>query len=257
LAAPGVATPESVAAERRREPVFNLPAVVIAFIAICAAIHLVRAYLLTDAQNLTVLVYAAFFPIRYSGQFDLDIFAFTSTVSYSLLHGSVAHLAINMVWLAAFGTPLANRIGAVKFCLFWVLTAFAAAALHYLIYMDGQAPLVGASGAISGMMGAATRFAFRIGRAEGKPAFTGTPLPVLECLRYRTVVTFLAVWMVVNLVTGLVGLGASGDASIAWEAHIGGFLAGFFGVTYFVGRPERVQAEEEPTRPPEEPADHA
>ncbi|HTV68482.1 MAG TPA: rhomboid family intramembrane serine protease [Rhizobiaceae bacterium] len=255
--APEAAATESAQAEQRREPVFNVPAIVIAFIAICAAIHLVRVYLLTDEQNLTLLVYAAFFPIRYSGQFDLDIFAFTSTVSYSLLHGSVAHLAINMVWLAAFGTPLANRIGAVKFCLFWLLTAFAAAALHYVVHMDGQAPLVGASGAISGMMGAATRFAFRIGRTDGKSAFMGTPLPVLECLRYRTVVTFLAVWMAVNLVTGLVGLGAAGDASIAWEAHIGGFLAGFFGVTYFVGRPERAQAEQEPTPPAEEPADQA
>jgi membrane associated rhomboid family serine protease len=46
--------------------------------------------------------------------------------------------------------------------------------------------------------------------------------------------TFLAVWMIVNLVTGLVGVGPGAEATIAWEAHIGGFLAGFLGLPYFL-----------------------
>jgi len=241
--------------EPRREPVFNMPPVVLAVIGICVVVHLIRFYWLTDDQDFSLLIRTAFIPIRYSGQFDVDIFAFTSTVSYSLLHGSVAHLAINMVWLAAFGTPLANRLGVLKFCLFWLITAFAAAALHYVLHMDDQAPLVGASGAISGMMGAAARFAFRIARVDDKPAFAGYPLPVLQCLRYRTVVTFLSVWMVVNLVTGLVGLGPGSEISIAWEAHVGGFLAGFFGITHFVGEPKSVQPRQEPDHLPEGPAD--
>ncbi len=219
--------------EPRREPVFNLPRVVMAFIAVCVVLHLIRLYALDVEQDFALLLRTAFIPIRYSGQFPLDIYAFTTPVTYSLLHGSLAHLTINMIWLAAFGSPLANRLGAVRFVLFWVATSIAAAALHYLLHMSDQSPLVGASGAISGMMGAAARFGFRLDRSSGRAAFGGPVLPVSAVLRSRGVVTFLIVWFVVNLVTGIVGVGADADSSIAWEAHIGGFLVGFFGIERF------------------------
>jgi membrane associated rhomboid family serine protease len=109
-----------------------------------------------------------------------------------------------MIWLAAFGSPLANAwAGAVP--VFWAFTSLAAVALHYVLHMLDQAPLIGASGAISGMMGAAARFGFRIDRSHGRAAFAGAPLPIAVCLRSRAVVTFLAIWMVINLVTGLIG----------------------------------------------------
>ena len=63
-----------------------------------------------------------------------------------------------MITTAAFGSPLANRIGALRFVTFWIATSVAAAGLHYVLHMTDQSPLVGASGAISGMMGAAARF---------------------------------------------------------------------------------------------------
>ena len=184
-------------------------------------------------QDFGLLVRAAFIPIRYSGAFPIDVYAFTSPVSYSLLHGSIAHLAVNMIWLAAFGSPLANRIGPMRFILFWVVTSIAAAGLHYVLYMTSQAPLIGASGAISGMMGAAARFGFRIDRSSGRPAFGGPVLPISTVLRMRGTVAFLAVWMVINLVTGLVGFVPGEESQIAWEAHIGGFVVGFFFVSSF------------------------
>lgn len=221
------------APEPRREPVFNLPPVVLAVIGICIAVHLVRLYLLTDDQDFALLVRAAFIPIRYSGRYDLEVYAFTSPFTYAFLHGGWAHLLINMVWLAAFGSPLANRFGALRFALFFAATGLAAVALFYVLHPLGEAPLVGASGAISGMMGAAARFAFRIDRSSGRGAFAGAPLPMTEVFRSRGVVTFLGVWMVINLVTGLIGFAPGVDGQIAWEAHIGGFVAGFFGVRAF------------------------
>ena len=226
--------PEAEEAPARREPVFNLPWIVTAFVAICVAVHLASNYVLDDEQNFELIVYAAFIPIRYSGEFPLDLYAFTSPVTYSLLHGGWAHLGINMIWLAAFGSPLANRLGAARFVLFWVATSVAAAAMHYVLHMTGQSPLVGASGAISGMMGAAARFGFRIDRYSGQTAFGGPILPISIVLRLRGVVAFLAVWMVVNLATGLLSYGGPGiDSQIAWEAHIGGFLVGFFCISGF------------------------
>ncbi|TIW39428.1 MAG: rhomboid family intramembrane serine protease, partial [Mesorhizobium sp.] len=120
------------APEPRREPVFNLPSVVLAVIGICIAVHLVRVYLLTDDQDFALLVRAAFIPIRYSGRYDLEVYAFTSPFTYAFLHGGWAHLLINMVWLAAFGSPLANRFGALRFALFFAVTGLAAVALFYV-----------------------------------------------------------------------------------------------------------------------------
>lgn len=226
-------------AEPRREPVFNLPKIVMAIIALCAGVHMLRTYVLTDEQDFELLVRTAFIPVRYSGQYDAEFYAFSSPFTYTFLHGGFMHLAVNMVWLAAFGSPLANRIGALRFALFFAATGLAAAFFFWAIHPQMAAPLVGASGAISGMMGAAARFAFRIDRSSGKAAFGGPPLPFSVVLRSRGVLTFLAVWMVINLVTGLVGIVPGAEDQIAWEAHIGGFLAGFLGLRVFDRMPPR------------------
>lgn len=219
--------------EQKREPVFNLPAVVIAFIAICVGAFIISDYVLDDAQYYWLILHGAFIPAFYSGQIAIDFYPVFGPVTYSLLHGSVAHLLVNMIWLAAFGSPLANRLGASRFVLFWIVTSIAAAALHFVIYPTSQAPLIGASGAISGMMGAAARFGFRVDRSAGKPAFDGPVLPIGTVLRMRNTVAFLAVWMVINVVTGVVGLVPGEASQIAWEAHIGGFVVGFFFVSAF------------------------
>lgn len=227
---------EEARARRDREPMFNLPAIVIVVIGLCVGVHLLRVYVLTQEQDIAVLLHAAFIPIRYSGRYIIDVYAFTSPFTYAFLHGGVAHLLVNMIWLAAFGSPLANRLGPLRFSLFWLASGLAAAGLHYVLHPLDHSPLVGASGAISGMMGAAARFGFHIDRSSGKAAFAGLPLPVAAVFRSRTVVTFLVVWMVVNLVTGLVGFAPGEVDRIAWEAHIGGFLVGFFGIQFFEPR---------------------
>jgi membrane associated rhomboid family serine protease len=219
-----------------REPVFNLPPIVVASIGLCVLLHLVRLYILSPDQDFGLLLRAAFIPIRYSGQFEIDIYALTSPITYAFLHGSVAHLVINMIWLAAFGSPLANRLGAARFTLFWVASALAAAALHYAVHPMDNGPLVGASGAISGMMGAAARFGFQIDRAQGRAAFAGPTLPVAMVFRSRTVVTFLMIWMAINLVSGVIGFAPGEENNIAWEAHVGGFLVGFLAIQYFEPR---------------------
>jgi len=226
--------PAEPAAEPQREPIFNISPIVLAAMALCAIVHIVRVYVLTADQDIDLLVRTAFIPIRYSGQLPLDIYAFTSTITYAFLHLGWDHLVVNMVFLAAFGSPLANRLGALRFAVFWVSTGLGSVAIFYLMHRFDQAPVVGASGAISGMMGAAARFGFRINRSSGRPAFAGAPMPIGKVLRSRTVLTFLGVWMIVNLVTGLVGLAPGEPIQIAWEAHLGGFLTGFL-ATWLLG----------------------
>lgn len=223
----------------RREPAFNIPAIVMVCAIVCIAAHAARVEVLTPDQDMGVLLRFAFWPVRYTGGFDIDAYAFISPLSYSLLHGDYLHLAVNMVWLAAFGSPLAARTGAVGFVLFWALTALAAVALHFVLHAQDAVPLVGASGAISGMMGAAARFGFQIDRSRKPSAFTGPPLSIGMVLRLRGTVAFLAIWFAINLLMGI-GFSIPGvQGQIAWEAHVGGFLAGFFCIGLFPDRTRR------------------
>ncbi|RWL81533.1 MAG: rhomboid family intramembrane serine protease [Mesorhizobium sp.] len=227
--------PDEAPEPGRREPVFNLPPVVLAVIAICAAVFLLQQYVLDDAQNMVLLYDGAFIPVLYTGKYGFDWFLFTRPFTYAFMHGGIAHIAINMIWLAAFGSPLANRLGALRFAIFYAVTGLASVVLFWALHPYGEVPLVGASGAISGMMGAAARYGFRIDRSSGRAAFAGEPLPIAAVLRSRGVMTFLGVWMVINLATGLLGFAPGVNGQIAWEAHIGGFIAGFFGLRFFDG----------------------
>lgn len=225
--------------QARREPIFNLPMVVTVAVAICVAVHLLRVYVLTDEQNYAVLLNGAFFPIRYSGGYDLDIFAFTSPLTSSLMHGGWMHLGLNMVWLLAFGSPLANRIGTLRFVLFWIVCVAGSLLLHFVSNPNDAVPVIGASGAISGMMGAAARYGFRITRSREGAGFAGPRLTLIETLTNRQSLVFLGVWLAINLAAGA-GLDLSGsDGAIAWEAHIGGMLTGLLLIGLFDPGPER------------------
>lgn len=219
---------------RPREPLFNIPAVVVCLIAAIALVHLARVQILNADQDFWLIVHAAFVPDFYSGRYTVDAWSVIAPFTYTLLHGDVIHLAVNVVWLSAFGSPLANRLGAGRFLLFWAATGLAAAGLHYLLHPDSQAPLIGASGAISGMMGAAARFGFRSVRLLRGASFAGPPLTVRESLSSRSVLIFLAVWMAINLFTGLASGVPGVSGQIAWEAHVGGFLAGFLTIALFL-----------------------
>jgi len=223
----------------RREPLFNLPAVITAIIVVCVVVHLLRLYVLSDQQNYAVILYGAFIPERYSGQFVLDWAAFTSPFTSSLLHAGWLHLIVNMVWLAAFGSPLANRLGAVRFLLFWCFTVAGSLLLHYVVRLGDPTPVIGASGAISGMMGAAARFGFRTDRSADRPEFSGRMMTLAETFQTRQSMIFLGVWLAINFAAGA-GLDLSGSGgSIAWEAHIGGMIAGLLGIGLFDPGPRR------------------
>jgi membrane associated rhomboid family serine protease len=218
-----------------REPVFFLPASIVAAIALCAGIYVIETYVLSDRMDLLFLSAMAFVPARLAVLNIGSLLEFVRTaVTCSLLHASLAHLAVNMIWLAAFGAPLAQRLGGSRFAAFWAFTAFVSTTLHYFTHLGDVSPLVGASGVVSGAMGAAARFGFAASGGPGTRAFTGAPLALAEAARSRSVITFVLVWALVNFVSGsgAIDMG-QGSASIAWQAHVGGFFAGFFGLRLF------------------------
>ena len=155
-------------------------------------------------------------------------------LTYALLHGGWTHVLVNSVWLAAFGSAVARRFGGVRFLLFFAVTAVGGVFVHYAVHARDFAPLVGASAAVSGAMAAAARFAFAPGAPLGPGAHRGTlaayqgpPLRLRYLFHDPRVATFLLAWCAANLIFGIfVTPGGLGGASIAWEAHIGGFLTG-------------------------------
>jgi membrane associated rhomboid family serine protease len=217
---------------------FNVPGSVLAVLALMVAVHLVRLALPEDDATWLTLA-LAFIPARYSGFADQlpggDITAVTSFLTHTMVHGDWAHLGLNAAWFIAFGGAVANRVGTVRFLLLFSFCAVVGAAT-FLVFNTGlMAPMVGASGAISGLMGATMRFLFPAIDGEGLAALREDPrsvplMPLPVALRDRRVVLVTVVFLAAN-VLAVLGIGSVGFSGIAWEAHIGGYFAGllFFG----------------------------
>jgi membrane associated rhomboid family serine protease len=217
-----------------RTPVFNLHGAIILLSAACIAVHVIRTVFLTGDQDTRFLIATAFFPVRYiPAYFTFDLPTFFSPITYAFVHGDWVHLGINLIWLAAFGSPLAYRIGWRRSLVFWVISAGAAAATHLAIYFGDAVPVIGASGAVSGFMGAAARFGLRANRRYPRRGFDGPLLSIGSTMRARGVLPFLLIWIAMNAAVGLDFFGLSEGQGIAWEAHIGGLVAGFFLVPFF------------------------
>ena len=239
----GCSTPERVGARPaldHRQPIFNVPGVVLALLGSFLAVHLVRWVLPTeDGAWLTAVL--AFIPARETGLADElpggGIAAVTSFVTHQFVHGDLAHLLINSAWLLAFGSPVARRTDSVRFLAFFLLTGVVGALFYLVVNGGAQILVIGASGAISGLMGAAFRFMFRGMEQGGAMALaraSSIPLMTLsETLRDRRVLTAIAGWTVLNVVLAWGAAGLTEAAGIAWEAHLGGFYAGLLLYGFF------------------------
>lgn len=231
---------------RSSEPIFNVPPAVLWLVAVMVLVHAARS-LLGPEDNVAILLWFAFIPARYDpaiaatvqfpGGIAADIWTF---VTHAFLHAEIVHLLVNSVWLLAFGSPVAWRFGTVRFLAFFSVTAAAGAAAFLFMHPGELVPVIGASGAISGAMAAACRFVFGEGgplgflRSRDAGTYKLPALPLMQALRNRQVIVFLLAWFLLNLVFGLSSLGSSlTDATVAWEAHVGGFLAGLLLFRFF------------------------
>jgi membrane associated rhomboid family serine protease len=222
------------------EPLFNVPAVIVATIAVFCLVHAVRELILTPQQDVEFLLLFAFIPARYTpamlavdtlpGGVGADLWTF---VTYAFLHGDLTHLAINTVWLLPFGSAVARRLGTARFLALFAATAAAGAGLHLVTHPGELLPMIGASAAISGFMAAAIRFVFQAGgplgvfRGAEAPVYHVPAVPLREALRDPRILAFLVVWFGLNALFGIGSVSLLGvDQPVAWQAHIGGFLAG-------------------------------
>ncbi len=216
-----------------REPIFNVPGIVLWLLATFFAVHLVCWGLpAEDGAWLTAAL--AFIPARAGGLAGElpggSVAAVTSYVTHIFVHGDAAHLLINSAWLLAFGSPVARRTDALRFLAFFLLCGVAGALFYLAVNGRVLMLLVGASGAISGLMGAAFRFLFRSledGGPLGLANASTTPLmPLARTLRDRRILLAVAGWTLLNILLAWWAVGLTEAAGIAWEAHLGGFYTG-------------------------------
>ncbi len=226
------------------EPIFNVPAVLVSLIALLVLVHVGRYFLLSPDDDLEFLTWFAFIPVRFDAGLlktlvpgDLiptgigpRIWTF---LTYAFLHADFTHLFVNSIWLLPFGAAVARRFGAFRFALLFAATSIAGALAHLLTHSGEVVFMIGASGAVSGLMAAAIRFAFQSGgpieswRRADAAAYMIPAEPLSKALRNPRVFIFVAVWFALNILFGVgVSVIPGTSQEVAWQTHIGGFLAG-------------------------------
>ena len=201
------------------ERAINLPPAVLWLIGINVAVHLLRM-LLTEEADTNLILSFGLVPAAYTGGSQDLLSQVAAPITYQFLHGGWMHLIINMVTLAAFGAPVERLLGVRRFILFYLSAGIVAAFVQVLLFPDSTDPVIGASGAISGVFGG-----------------------VLMLMRYvgslPSLLPVAGIWIALNVFFGIFG-GApgSGGEQIAWAAHIGGFVYGLLAIRFFAPRHE-------------------
>ena len=202
-----------------------MPAVVIWLILALVGAHALRVWGFSQDSDRIFVTYG-FVPARYSHAW-LEAHGFNPGsvieraipfVTYIFLHGSAMHVAINCVWLLAFGPVVARRFGSLIFLVFFLVCGVGGALAHLVCNWGSPAPVIGASAAVSGLMAAGFRM------LPAGPADTRRPL---ESIFSPRILVWSGVWVAVNVIAGVTGLGTGGEVQlVAWQAHIGGYAAG-------------------------------
>ena len=191
-------------------PAFNVPPgvglLVLVNLATFAAVVVLPDRWVSAMVGFAGLIPARFFAAWAHTEVHRSAADYLPFISYMFLHAGFTHLLFNMGFLLAFGGGVERRIGRARMLAFYLVCGVLAGIFYALLHRADAVLLMGASGAISGLFGGALRFLIH----EPKRALVAA-----------------GVWLVFTVAFGLVGDGGLADgAGIAWEAHVGGFLAG-------------------------------
>lgn len=170
-----------------------------------------------------------------TGRFGYATEAAGTLVTSMFVHGGLLHLAGNMLYLWVFGDNIEDRLGSGKFLLFYVLTGVIATFSHVATDPASTIPLIGASGAIAGVLGAYFIL------FPGSRVLTLVPFFFFLHLIEIPALIFLAFWFILQVFNGVGSLSPGAAESTAWWAHIGGFAAGVILIRLMGGsRPRRT-----------------
>lgn len=232
-------------ASEGRQPIFLLPGAVSLLIGFMVLVQLGESFVFNTLAPDLFTIWFSFIPARAwaADGFPLGFWPLLWTpFTHAFMHAGFEHVIMNCAWLAIFGTPVARRYGAGPFLAIFLVSAMFGA-LAFAAGTLGQVQvLVGASGGVAGLTGAAVRFIFQpvLYAADpegGQPVMVGRRLASLrEVMMDSRARSFALLWVLLNAAVPLLPILTGTGLQIAWQAHLGGFLAGFLLVPLFERR---------------------
>jgi membrane associated rhomboid family serine protease len=154
---------------------------------------------------------------------ESPVSAYPTIYSSMFLHSGLGHLAGNMLYMWIFGNNIEDVLGKFRFIIFYLLCGTLAALCHISTDLHSEVPMVGASGAISGILGA---YLIQFPYAKVKTLiFLGFFITIIRI----PAIVLLVIWMVIQVSSGII----ASDGGVAWFAHIGGFIAGMLFILPF------------------------
>ncbi len=207
---------------RDENPVSVVPVVTWAILGLCVLAFIWQMSLDVAGFNRAIFAFGVI-PAVLTGHAELApalavVPPWATVFSSMFLHGGFLHLAGNMLYLWIFGDNVEDRMGHLRYLLFYLACGAAAVFAQVLPSMDSRVPMIGASGAISGVLGA---YLFMFPHAR---VLVIVPIGfILQAMRMPAI-WVLGLWFLIQLISSL--FAGQGEGGVAFRAHMGGFVAG-------------------------------
>jgi len=204
-------------------PSRSTPVITILIIVACSIVFLYEILLPPNIREVFVRMFAVI-PFEVMHGVDIPppdpLTPYGSLISYQYLHGGFLHIFGNMLFLWVFGDNVEDRLGKLKYFIFYTLCGISAAIIQSLVYPNSDIPLIGASGAISGVLGA---YAVMFPRAQ--------ILTLIFIFFFIDVIVlpaslWIGIWFLMQFMSALISVNHLSMGGVAWFAHIGGFITG-------------------------------
>ncbi len=227
---------------RDENPTNTTPFVNYALVGINVAVFVYQTFLLVDVgseasnafvQKLAVTPSLLLSPSAWS---QMPIPAPLTILTSMFVHGGIMHLLGNLLYLWVFGDNIEDALGHLNYLMFYLACGMGAAIAQVMIEPGSTIPMVGASGAIAGVLGA-----YLVLHPQAQ-VLTLVFLVIFVRIMYLPAALLLGIWFAIQIFSAFAG----GGGGVAWYAHIGGFLVGVLLVSTFLGgsggggRPQRV-----------------
>jgi len=216
-------------------PSYRRPYITVTIIIINVVVFLYEMSL-SRAGLLKFLYTYGIVPARYTNEYfalrlGVSRFNFFPFISAMFMHGGWLHLISNMWALWLFGDNVEDRMGHLRFAIFYILSGIIASLFHFIFNWDSRVPMIGASGAISGVMGA---YFIMFPRSN---IITFFPILFIPMLIPVPAFIYLGIWFLSQFFNGAFSIIAGVNfGGVAWWAHIGGFLGGMYTHRFFLDR---------------------
>ncbi len=215
-------------------PHIGFPSITWTLIAINGIIFIFEISIPPDILQ-QLLFFFGLVPARYSYPswalvHGLSVDDYLPFLTSMFLHGGLLHIVGNMWFLYIFGSSVEDRMGHLRFLIFYLLAGICANAFYFLVAIHSKVPELGASGAIAGVMGA---YVVMFPRARIITMFLILFFPIFVEI---SVFFYIGFWFIMQILSGALSLESGEAGGVAWWAHIGGFSAGILLLPFFKNR---------------------